>query len=145
MTSLSINYRILIGSTIVYIILRIQISLQPYKDEHYNRIEILGTLAGLGTLSCGLLFVHNDDTVENFNLLIVILMLFLNLSFIINWTFLFLLSWNIRNQTFNKFMGIYGMLICQKSNVMLSYILTLRNKGELNSFLCSLFNCLKVI
>ena len=116
LTSFSIYYRIMIGTIIVFIILRIQVNLQPYKDEQNNRIEILATLAGMITLSWGILFVQKDDKVENFNIVVAILVFMFNISFILNWVYLFIVSWNIKNQTFNKILNIFGKIICQKTS-----------------------------
>ena len=90
--------------------------LNPYKYEHNNRIEILGTLAGMITLFSGIIFVE-DETVELFTVYVAILIFMFNASFLLNWIYLFMLSWNIKNQTFNKITNLYGTLICRKINL----------------------------
>ena len=107
----------MVGTIIVFIILRVQVNLQPYKDEQNNRIEILATMAGMVTLSCGILFVQKDETVQNFNIVVAIIMFLFNVSFILNWVYLFIVSWNIKNQTFNKILSIFGKMICQRANL----------------------------
>ena len=90
--------------------------LHPYKYEHNNKIEILGSLAGLITLFSGIIFVE-DETVELFPVYVTILIFMFNASFLLNWIYLFMISWNIKNQTFNKIINLYGMLICRKINL----------------------------
>ena len=124
LTSFSIYYRIMVGTIIVFIILRVQVNLQPYKDEQNNRIEILATLAGMVTLFCGILFVHNDDTVQNFNIVVGILLFMFNVSFILNWLYRFIISWNIKNKVFNKILSQYIHIFLRRMILM---------------FFCSLF------
>ena len=112
----------MIGTVIVLIILRIQIRLQPYKDEQNNGIEILSTLAGMITLFCGILFTDKDEEVEFFNIIVAILMFMFNTIFILHWTYLFMVSWNIKNQTFNKILSLYGMLLCRKADFTLIFM-----------------------
>ena len=129
-TSLSINYRIMLGTIIIFIILRIQIGIQPYKDAQNNRIEILSTIASMITLFWGILFIEADEDIEFFKIIISILMFMFNILFILHWTFLFMVSWNIKNQTFNKFLSVYGMLICRKSDFSVNCNPQMNKKGK---------------
>ena len=122
------------GTIIVLIILRIQIYLHPYKDEQNNKIEIQGTLAGMFTLFCGIIFIEKEDTIKHFNIFMAILMFMFNLSFIMSWTYLFIVSWNIKNVTFNKILSLFGMLLCKKTNLTISLNIDSDKKSELYYF-----------
>ena len=142
-TSLSKDSRIMTGTIIVLIILRIQIYLQPYKDEQNNKIEIQGTLAGMFTLFCGIIFIEKEDTIKHFNIFMAILMFMFNLSFIMSWTYLFIVSWNIKNVTFNKMLSLFGMLLCKKTNLTISLNIDSDKKSELYYFVFYWVNHLK--
>ena len=130
-TSLPISYRIMIATIIILIILRIQIRLHPYKDEKNNKIEILGTIAGMITLFWSILFIESDENIEFFKIFIAVIMFITNILFILHWTYLLIISWNIKNQTFKKFLNAYGILICRKADFTNSLNLKSKSKGKL--------------
>ena len=78
--------------------------------------------------------MEKDKTVENFNIMVAVLMFMFNASFILNWTHLFMVSWNIKSQAFNRLLNLYGILICKKT--------TKPNQLKLNPVIKSKKTCL---
>ena len=91
--------------------LRIQFRLQPYKDRVNNEIEDLALISGFCTMYWTLLMI--GDEISGFLILLTIILLGVNSYFIIQWTYLFLLSLNFKNKYYQIFMKIFGIIICK--------------------------------
>lgn len=93
------------------IILRVQISIQPYKLKENNDLEVLSTTAGTLLLFCAILFVNEDIDVPGFTVIVSVILFIINFYFLILWSFYFMNSWNIKNRKFNIFLNLFGMAI----------------------------------
>ena len=89
--------------------LRIQFRLQPYKDKVNNKIEDLALISGFCTMYWTLLMI--DDEISGFLILLTIILIGVNSHFIIQWTYLFLLSLNFKNKYYQIFVKIFGIII----------------------------------
>ena len=98
------------------VIFRIQLKVEPYKNNDNNSIEIWATIAGALTLYSSLLFIDDDEeSVSGINISVLVLLLVINITFILKWVYLFLESKNIKNATFQKFLKVYATFVCFKS------------------------------
>jgi uncharacterized membrane protein len=87
---LSDTLKILLSSSLLYLTIRLQIYLKPYKDEENNKIEILALTAGLTTLLSSIIFI-SEDSVSFINFGILIMIIIVNMKFILEWTYQILL------------------------------------------------------
>jgi hypothetical protein len=104
------------------IILRIQIRLMPYKLEENNNLDILASTSGTMTLFIQILFATDENQRTGFNILTNIILFVFNFWFILLWSYYFMHSWKIKNEKFNKFLTIFGILLCKReSSIEVSY------------------------
>ena len=78
-------YRIMIAVVILLATFRVQASLSPYKNNEYNEIEILALLTGSLTILSGLIFTSDEDQNTILNVLILIIVIKFNVTFILKW------------------------------------------------------------
>ena len=97
------------------IMLRIQMSIQPFKLQENNDIELLASYAGTMAIYCTMLYV-TPNSLAGFNVLVTILMFLFNCYFLTNWLYLFMQSWNLKNQNFQKLLVMCAVLMCKKNH-----------------------------
>ena len=107
-------YKIMISLIILLTTFRIQVKLQPYKDEKNNEIEILALLAGTLTLFSGLVFSSDEEQKLVLNAIILIFVMVINLSFLINWSYLFVLCMSEKYKIFKKILVLISVFLCKK-------------------------------
>ena len=116
----SITYRLLFCVVLLVTVERLQQKLKPYKLEQNNDIEIKAIVAGTIVLFSGLIFEESaEDNYSGFETLAFIVIIVFNSMFLLQWTFLFLHSFNFKNSNMRKFLKFFGALICMnkvKSN-----------------------------
>ena len=67
------------------------------------------------TIYCGLLFSQEgEDRINDFNTMALIILIIINAMFLIEWFYLFLLSFNVKNDKFIFILHIYGSIIWKK-------------------------------
>ena len=106
-------YRLMSAIIVLWITLRIQIYLNPYKDDKNNDIEILAILAGTLTLYSGLVFTSEDEQNSLVNAFILVFVMLYNLVFIIKWTYLFILCMSERYWIFQQILLLIKILACK--------------------------------
>ena len=106
-------YRLMSAIIVLWITLRIQIYLNPYKDDKNNDIEILAILAGTLTLYSGLVFTSEDGQNSLVNAFILVFVMLYNLVFIIKWTYLFILCMSERYWIFQQILLLIKILACK--------------------------------
>ena len=113
-------YQILWSVLILYLILRIQIRLKPYKYEENNFLEQHATNSGILTILCWIIFTQQDHNYALFITLTLAFLIIINAMFIILWIFYLLLSLNLKNENLKKFLKIYAYIIL-KSWFLVNY------------------------
>lgn len=90
LSSYSPYYRILLAIIALFVILRIQQRIKPYKDPDNNRVEMLAIIAGIVTLYCALVFVVEENSISGFYNFSLGILFCVNAYFILQWVFLLL-------------------------------------------------------
>ena len=101
----------------MFVIFRLQLKLEPYKNNDNNSIELWATIAGALTLYSSLLFIDDEESLSGVNTIVLVLILVINITFILKWIYLSLRTKNIKNSTFRKFMNMYATFVCYKNKV----------------------------
>ena len=116
LSTFSVYYTALVSVFFLFILTSIQIKIQPYEDKRYNKIEIRAITAGTMTLFCGVMFSQGDSQDKSPLLLpaIIILLIAINVSFIIEWLYLFIMSLNVRNIKVQLFLQLLASLIFER-------------------------------
>lgn len=110
---LSIQYRLFLSFLLLMMIIRIQIRLKPYKLESNNRIELRGVVAGTIIIYCGILFeVSADENYIIFETLALSLLLYFNISFIMDWIYNMLVSVKSENKHIKTIVHLFEMMLC---------------------------------
>jgi hypothetical protein len=97
---LSDTLKILFSATLLYITIRLQIYLKPYRDEANNKIEILALTSGLVTLLSSIVFI-SEDSVALLDLCLLIMIVIINAKFILEWSYKMIL-WASKKSRFFK-------------------------------------------
>ena len=84
-------YKILISVIILTITARVQISLNPYKNQKHSEIEMLAIIAGTTTLFSGLVYT-SANIVDILNTLILAWIFIINIYFILEWSLLLFIT-----------------------------------------------------
>ena len=112
---ISVNYRLMFCIILLTFIERFQKSLKPFKLKRNNEIEIKAIVAGSTLLFCGLLF---EESSENdfplLNTVAFIIIIFYNSHFVLEWTYLFILSFNFKNKKIKTALKMYRQITCKK-------------------------------
>ena len=111
LSAMSIKYKILLWLIIIVIIERVRQKVKPYKIKENNQIEIKSVVAWAIVMFWGLLFEDNTkDKHSKFQTLGLGLIITYNMYFIFEWTYLFICSFNFKNQHIKKGLEIYRYL-----------------------------------
>ena len=93
---------------------RIQKRLKPYKLKENNQIEIKAIIAGTTILFCGLLFEEDSDhNYPFFSTMAFFVIMFYNSYFILEWTYLFIVSLKLKSKKIELILVIYQHLTCK--------------------------------
>ena len=71
-STLSVNYKVLVASTIMIVFLRLQIKLAPYKLKLHNKLEFNEISTGTFTMFTILIFEFADKQIQIFNFLVLL-------------------------------------------------------------------------
>ena len=71
-STLSVNYKVLVASTIMIVFLRLQIKLAPYKLKLHNKLEFNEISTGTFTMFTILIFEFADKQIQVFNFLVLL-------------------------------------------------------------------------
>jgi len=74
----------------IYLFLRLQIKIKPYKDEDNNDIEMKGIIASALTLFAGIIFVSKDKAFTGFDTILLMIIFIFNFIFLMTWFYLLL-------------------------------------------------------
>ena len=114
-STFSISYRILMWLILMIIMIRVQIRVKPYKAERNNKIEIKASTVGLLLLYWGILFRESsEDEYPGFKTFLLLIIISMNILFVAEWLYMFLLSLNISNHNFKCFLYLLGVILCKK-------------------------------
>lgn len=79
-------YKVTASTFILIIIWRIQKYIQPYRNDQFNDVEILGINAAIVIILTGIAFNQNDTDTNNFlNFVLLFFILVLNFIFLMKW------------------------------------------------------------
>lgn len=133
-SSVSINYTAMFSIVILVLIGKAQLILEPYRNHKNNQLEMKAIIAGWMTLYCGVLF-HNDEQgkYKGFMIMAVWLLIIYNVIFIIEWTYLFLLSFKDRGVTLNIVLQFLAAILLTEYNTFIHDNQLKREKDESNS------------
>ena len=82
------TWKIVLSTSVLVVIWRIQKHLKPYKDNRNNEIEIIGINTAVVTLLCSLAYNQNDEDSQEFlNNMLLAVMILLNVYFVLSWTY----------------------------------------------------------
>ena len=81
-------FKIIVSVVTLVISWRIQKILQPYKLKDNNETEMIGVNVGITTLCSGMIY-NSSDTHSGLNSVLLVVMVFLNIFFILQWLYLF--------------------------------------------------------
>ena len=110
-------YKILVSVLILTISIRIQIRLQPYRDDKNNEIELLAINTGAFTLFSGIIFSDDNNDIGWVNLLLFAAVIIANVVFLFKWIYLFFECMSDKYKIFAKLLEIMSMFICKKSKL----------------------------
>ena len=111
-----LTYSAFLSIAVLVVLIHIQIKIDPYEDPKHNHIEIKAVIAGTMTLFCGIMFDQKSSE-EGTPTIIMIIMVFLvitNLMFIIEWLYLFIKTFNIKNAKVQILLQILASLILER-------------------------------
>lgn len=107
------SFQILTAVIVLVITFRIQIAINPYKDPRNNEVEVLAILAGMMTISSGIIF-SEEDSEDTLNLFIIIVVMIFNLKFILEWSYLLLACLSQKHNILKKVTAFLGILLLKK-------------------------------
>jgi len=70
-----------------------------------------GIIASAITLFSGVIFVTEEKAFTGFDVILLAIMFIFNCVFILTWLYLLLWSLNIKNENFQRFLKIFGLLV----------------------------------
>ena len=103
-------YRIMVGVIILLLTFRVQVHLNPYKNNEYNNIEILALLSGSLTLLSGLIFTSDEEQNTILNVLTLISVIVFNAIFILKWIYLLILCLSEQYKLFQYILILIDVL-----------------------------------
>ena len=109
------SYQIFVAVIVLVITSRIQIALKPYKDPKNNEVELLAIVAGTLTLASGVIFME-EDAIEYINFIIFIIVLLINLKFLGEWVYLFLLWHSQKYKMAGKIAKCLAIVLLKNGN-----------------------------
>ena len=80
--------KVVLSSIVLIATARIQMILEPYKDERNNDIELLAVSSGIVTILANLIYTESDK-VDTLNLVTLLIIITINMVFLLNWALLF--------------------------------------------------------
>ncbi|CAI2367043.1 unnamed protein product [Moneuplotes crassus] len=95
---------------------RLQIYLDPYKNPQHSKVEYLAIMAGILTISGGLLF-SQDEQHKILNSYILVAIVIINFKFILEWLY-FVVSIYKKNQIAMFILKISSKLLCKKEKIL---------------------------
>lgn len=107
MSTLPLMYPALTAVIVIVGLIRVQLRLNPYKEDSNNKLEIDAMVTGGATLFCGLLFTSDDSDLAYVILLVLIIVIAINVKFLMHW--LFFMSFTLCHK-FKTFHAIFVML-----------------------------------
>ena len=109
---------------------RFQKRLKPYKLKENNQIEIKAIIAGTTILFCGLLFEEESNhDYPLFSTMAFLIIIFYNSYFIIEWTYLFIISLKLKSKKVEVILEMYKHLTC-KNKVLIHDSELTENSGK---------------
>ena len=108
-------YRIVVAVIILLATFRVQLRLNPYKNEEYNNIEILALLTGSLTILSGLIFTSDEEQNTVLNALVLIVMILFNILFILRWAYLLIVCLSEQYKVFQYIIIVIEVLNCKKN------------------------------
>ena len=109
------SYGIMIAIVMLLLTFRVQIRLNPYKKNEYNNIEILALLTGSLTILSGLIFTSDENQIAILNMLILIIVIVFNVSFILKWLYLLILCLSEQYKIFQYILIVFDILKWRKN------------------------------
>ncbi|CAI2365727.1 unnamed protein product [Moneuplotes crassus] len=104
--SISLSLMILIATA------RVQVYLKPYSNGENSKIEFLGIMAGVCTITAALVY-SQDKQNEALNVFVLLSVLSFNLKFIIEWVFLLILINQDKSSYVKSITKIFGKILCK--------------------------------
>ena len=111
-----LNYSAFLSIAILVVLIHVQIKIDPYEDKKHNHIEIKAVIAGTMALFCGIVFNQNSSEQENPTIIMLIMafLIIINLVFLIEWLYLFIKTFNIKNAKVQLLLQILASLILER-------------------------------
>ena len=96
-------YAILLSFIFIILTIRLQIKLKPYKNDANNNLEVRAIGVNAVTIYCGILFDQShDNKVSSLVNIAFIILVIANSIFLLEWTYMLLVSINIKNENLIK-------------------------------------------
>jgi hypothetical protein len=112
---LSVYYTSLISIAFLMIIAKVQHWVQPYENKRNNQLETRAIIAGTMTIFWGILFEQDaEDKYPWFKILAIVLLMFYNILFVIDWTYMFLSYFRFKNNKIQILLQILASLLLER-------------------------------
>lgn len=109
LSMLSIGYRIGVCLIMLVFLVRFQMYVSPYKTDINNTLELRAMIAGLVILYGGIIFEEGvGNKYSGFETLALFLILTYNITFVLEWGYYFLKSFNSKNKRIQTIVKAYG-------------------------------------
>ena len=92
-------------------LISLQKKVEPYKLKENNEIELLGMIVGTITMYAGFIFAQGNEVEDGFHTLATIIVFLCNSFFIIKWTYLLLMSFEWKNEYYQRFLKMLSILL----------------------------------
>ncbi|CAI2367266.1 unnamed protein product [Moneuplotes crassus] len=124
------NYRVLCAIICLIIMMKVQERLKPYKNPENNRIEIIGIIAGLITLYCGIVFITKEKSLSSVKMASLLLLVGINCYFLLYWGYLVCLYLNYKNKYFVGFLKFYHAILCKNPKKLQAFKIESSNNSK---------------
>ena len=127
-----LTYSALVSISTLVVLIYIQIKIDPYEDKKHNHIEIKAVIAGTMTLFCGIIFDQksSEDGTPTIIMTIMVFLVITNLMFIIEWLYLFIKTFNIKNAKVQLLLQVLASLILERHELDIIYESRSSHKSE---------------
>lgn len=109
MSTVPLMYSALTAVIILVSLIRLQMALNPYKNDVNNKLEIDAMITGGSTLFWGVLFSSDDSDLAYVILLVLVILMIINVKFLLHWLFCMSFTLADRYKTFHSLFMVLGV------------------------------------
>lgn len=118
MSLVSNQIKVTVAVFVLFIHLKLQEKMKPYKRQIYNTVEYREAVSSMLSLYGGMLFIR-EDVASGTKMVVVIFLLFINIYFFALWAYLFLTALETTKFKFlSKLKVVLVPFICMRRNTV---------------------------